>query len=145
VLSRELFHEIGGYDTGMLLPGVGAAEFSVRAWLSGVQVYSEPQLEVTHLYNTGRASAALTESHQHYLIHNSLRFASLYLDEDDRAGAFAYYSQHFPRSFDAAQVMLEEHELAERRTWLEQGRLRTFDWFAGYFDIDRRQSRELSR
>jgi len=143
VVPRQLFHEIGGYDTGMVLGGAGAAEFSVRAWLCGAEVYSEPELEVTQQFKSDPRKAGLPESHQQQGIHSNLRFASLYLDEHTCSQSYEYYGRHFPQAFDAAQPMLEGREISQRRAWLEQGRLRSFEWFAGYFGIDSLVGREM--
>ncbi len=48
VMTRELFHRLGGYDSGMIMYGAGEPELSIRAWLQGADVMVVGDLQVEH-------------------------------------------------------------------------------------------------
>jgi glycosyltransferase involved in cell wall biosynthesis len=136
VLTRELFLDLGGYDTGMILYGGGVPEFSVRAWMRGAEIHSVSQLEVQHQFRSRDEFAVFLYSIREYWVHNSLRFALLYLSEMGCMQVLQYYSQTHPEEFRAALKLLEDSDLWERRSWLEKNQLHSFGWFAGYFGIE---------
>jgi len=135
VIARDLFHELGGYDTGMILYGAGVPEFSVRAWLHGAEIYSLPELEVTHEFKSRDQMAALLYSIREIWIHNCLRLALLYRSELGCLQVLQYYSQAHPEEFQEALRLLEESDVWERRAWLEERQRHSFDWYVGHFDI----------
>jgi glycosyltransferase involved in cell wall biosynthesis len=135
VLTRELFHKLGGYDPGMILYGGGEPEFSVRAWLCGAEIHSVAELEVLHEFKSRDHFALFLDSIREYWVHNSLRFALLYLSETGCMQVLRHYSRSFPQVFPAALKMVDESDVWERRSWLEENQLRSFQWFTGYFGI----------
>jgi glycosyltransferase involved in cell wall biosynthesis len=143
VLTRELFHELGGYDTGMILYGGGEPEFSVRAWMRGAEIHSVPELEVQHEFKSKDQFAVFLYSIRHYWVHNSLRLGLLYLSEPGCMSVLEYYSQSFPQEFLAAMELVSGSNLWERRKWLEENQLRSFEWFAGHFGIGEQSGREI--
>jgi glycosyltransferase involved in cell wall biosynthesis len=136
VLTRELFNELGGYDTGMILYGGGEPEFSLRAWLQGAEVVSVPGLEVHHQFKTRDEFALFLNSIRHYWVHNCLRFAVLYRSEPGCAQVIEHYSRSFPPETQQALQLVDGSDVWERREWLEQRRRRSFDWFIGYFGVE---------
>jgi glycosyltransferase involved in cell wall biosynthesis len=143
ILMRELFHNLGGYDTGMILDGGGEPEFSVRAWMRGAEIHSLAELEVSREFNTRDRFADFLYSIRHYWVHNILRFALLYLNELGCMQALQYYSRSFPQEFQAAFELVNHSDVWERRSWLEDNQLRSFDWFVGYFGIEDQAGRGM--
>ncbi len=143
VLTRDLFHELGGYDTGMILYGGGVPEFSVRAWMRGAEIHSVAELEVDHEFKSRDQFAVFLYSIRHYWVHNSLRLGLLYLSEPGCLQVLEYYSQTHPEEFRAAMELVNDSDIWERRRWLEESQLRSFEWFAGYFGIQEQASKQI--
>lgn len=136
VLPRELFNELGGYDTGMILYGGGEPEFSLRAWLQGFEIVSVPGLEVHHQFKTRDEFALFLNSIRHYWVHNCLRFAMLYRSELGCMQVIQHYGKSFPEETQQALRLVDGSDVWERRSWLEERRRRSFDWFVGYFGVE---------
>jgi glycosyltransferase involved in cell wall biosynthesis len=136
VLTRELFNELGGYDTGMILYGGGEPEFSLRTWLQGAEIVSVPGLEVHHQFKTRDEFALFLNSIRHYWVHNCLRFAMLYRTELGCMQVIQHYGKSFPEETQQALQLVEGSDVWEPRNWLEGRRRRSFDWFVGYFAVE---------
>ncbi len=134
-ITRELFETLNGYDTGMILYGGGEPEFSVRAWMRGAEIHVVPELEVQHQFKSRNEFATFIYAIRHYWIHNSLRFALLYLGEPGCLQVLQYYSQAYPEEFQEAVKLIDDSDVWERRSWLEENQIRSFEWFAGHFGI----------
>jgi glycosyltransferase involved in cell wall biosynthesis len=143
VLTRELFYELGGYDPGMILYGGGEPEFSVRAWLRGAEIHCQAGLEVQHEFKSRDRFAFFLHSIRDYWVHNSLRFALLYLSELGCMQVLRYYSRSFPQVFQAALKLVNQSDVWERRSWLEENQRRSFEWFVGYFGIEDQAGGEI--
>jgi glycosyltransferase involved in cell wall biosynthesis len=143
VITRELFHELGGYDTGMILYGGGEPEFSVRAWMRGAEIHSVPELEVQHEFKSRNQFALFLDSIRHYWIHNCLRFGLLYRSEPGCMEVLEHYAMFYPEEFQAALELVNNSDVWERRSWLEENQQRSFEWFAGYFGIEDEAGREI--
>jgi glycosyltransferase involved in cell wall biosynthesis len=142
-ITRELFHELGGYDTGMTLYGAGVPEFSVRAWMRGAEIHSVPELEVQHEFKSKDQFAILLDSIRHLWIHNCLRFGLLYRSEMGCMQVIQHYSRSYPEETQEALKLVDESDVWERRNWLEQNQARSFDWFVGYFGIEDESGNEI--
>jgi glycosyltransferase involved in cell wall biosynthesis len=135
VITRDLFEQLGGYDTGMRIYGAGEPEFSVRAWLHGAEIRLMPDLEVTHEFKTREQLGSFLHSIRHFWVHNCLRFGLLYLSELGCLQLLGFYSRAFPDIFPDALRMISQGDVWERRALLEEHRHRSFGWFVEYFGI----------
>lgn len=135
VITRDLFDQLGGYDTGMRIYGAGEPEFSVRAWLHGAEIQLLPDLEVTHEFKTRDELGSFLDSIGHFWVHNCLRFGLLYLSELGCFQLLRFYSRAFPEIFPDALRLISQSDVWERRALLEEHRQRTFSWFVEYFGI----------
>jgi len=135
VLSRDLFHRIGGYDDGMIMYGVAEPEFSLRAWLSGAEVILIPQLLVEHRFKPQQERVAFVRSVREQMVCNSLRFGLLYADEDGALQMLRYYSLKFPNLFQQALAIVDRSDVWRRRAQLEATLARPFSWFVEHFAL----------
>jgi glycosyltransferase involved in cell wall biosynthesis len=135
VLSRELFHQLGGYDDGMVMYGAAEPEFSLRAWLSGAEVILVPQLVVEHRFKPAQERAGFVRGVREHMVGNSLRFGLLYTDEDGALQLLRYYALKFPNLFQQALAAVERSDVWQRRAHLEATLARPFSWFVEHFGI----------
>jgi GT2 family glycosyltransferase len=135
VISRDLFHRLGGYDETLPLYGAAEPEFSVRAWLSGHEIVNVPDLAIWHRFRPKAVHDNFLSSIMPVLCSNYLRFACYYLPEDLLAETYRHYSRTCPKVFDSFTSELASGGVWARRAQL-RGRLpRDFRWFAGMFSI----------
>lgn len=135
ILPTALFHEIGGYDSGMRIYSGAEPEFSVRAWLSGAEIVSVPQLEVIHYFKPKEHLDAFLEGLRPFMIHNSLRFGLLYLSELAILQQTRYFALSFPDEVQEAFRMVEDSNVWQRREFLETKLKYNFTWFVNRFDL----------
>lgn len=133
IISRRLFCQLGGYDTGMRLYSAAEPEFSVRAWLSGVDVRCLPSVRVAHRFKPKPEYRQYVQSIRPMMIHNALRFASLYLTEMQIDEVKRYYLRKFPDQAAIAIGLLGASDIRQRRANLEKGFIRDFAWFSKRF------------
>ena len=145
VLTRSLFDRIDGYDQGMLLYAAAEPEFSLRAWLTGAEIVSVPHLEVAHRFKTKPERDALLESARPFMIHNSLRFGLIYLDEARAFQMLRHFAMMFPMQVREAYRLLLESDVWDRRATLAERLRHTFDWFVERFDLRDQIGAELAR
>jgi len=133
IISRQLFYRLGGYDPGMRLYFAGEPEFSVRAWLFGVDVRCLPCVRVAHRFKPRMEYGEYTRSIRPMMIHNALRFASLYLTQVQIDEVKRYYLRKFPDQTSVAISLLDSPDLIRRRADLETRFSRDFEWFSRRF------------
>ena len=92
VIDRELFRQLGGYDETLPLYGAAEPELSVRAWLSGYEIVSVPELRVHHRFRPRAEADAWIASISPLLIRNYMRFACYYLPDDLLTHTCNYYA-----------------------------------------------------
>lgn len=134
VIRRDLFYELGGYDTGMLFYGAGEPEFSVRAWLHGVEIVAGPGVEVEHEFKNKEQSEKFLASVRPYWHHNCIRFGLLYLSELGCLQLLRYFARTSPFCNRALRLIANSDVWARRET-LERQRARSFQWFVNYFGL----------
>jgi glycosyltransferase involved in cell wall biosynthesis len=135
VMTRELFHRIGGYDSGMLLYGGGEPELSIRAWLQGADVMVVGDLMVEHEFKPKSALTGFIDEVRPLWIHNCIRFGFLYLSELGCMQMLRYYALQFPELFPEALRRVNESDVWQRRTFLEGKQQRSFRWLVDYFSM----------
>jgi len=135
IITRELFLQLGGYDSGMRVYFGGEPEFSVRAWLLGADVRCLPFVRILHRFKPRGEYSSYTQSVRTMMIHNALRFASLYLSEARIKEVRGYYARRFPAQAATAAGWLQPAEIARTRNSIERRSVRSFDWFARHFPV----------
>jgi glycosyltransferase involved in cell wall biosynthesis len=141
ILQAELFHRIGGYDSAMPAYGAAEPEFSVRAWLSGAEIRTCPDVVLHHRFRPAEERRPFLDRIAPLQIHNYLRFGLLYLDDEGAIGLLSHWSRHAPAHFSEALRAAVAHGVWARRDLLRRVLPREFDWYAKYFrlwDMSRR-------
>jgi len=135
VLTRRLFDRIGGYDSGMIRYSGAEPEFSVRAWRSGAEIVSVPDLEVAHRFKPRGERERLLPSLSSLMVHNCLRFGTLHLSEPAILQMMRYFGLTYTEEFPVACRLLEESDVWERRGILAETLPYDFAWFVDRFDL----------
>ena len=71
-LRRDVFTEIGGFDSGMVLWGAEDSELSIRLWTLGYECWVAPEVDVQHAFRARFPYEVKWEP----VLHNRLRLAS---------------------------------------------------------------------
>jgi glycosyltransferase involved in cell wall biosynthesis len=145
VLERSLFERVGGYDSGMILYGGAEPEFSVRCWLSGAEIVSVPQLTVHHRFKSRPERQRHIEELRTWMVHNSMRFGLLYLDELASLEMLRYLSLKYPHDASAALKLLAGSDVWPRRDFLESTLRHSFDCFVDRFSLKNEAGQEIFR
>jgi glycosyltransferase involved in cell wall biosynthesis len=135
ILERNLFHKIGGYDVGMITYGAAEPEFSLRAWLSGAEIISVPELELRHRFQKQADATRFLNRHRSILMHNNIRFGLLYLSRASSLQMLRHYAMKFPRNMRKALKLIEAGDVWERRASLQKNLVQDFAWFINKFDL----------
>lgn len=130
VFTREAYDKIGGYDEGMHLYGAIEPEFSTRAWMKGLEVLSLPSVAILHEFKSKDDVHGFVSKNRTAMVHNSLRFGMIYLDESRVLQLLRFYALQFPEAIDEALAMLDTSEVWARREQLFNSFVRTFEQFS---------------
>jgi glycosyltransferase involved in cell wall biosynthesis len=143
VINKKQFLKIGGYDSGMILYGGAEPEFSVRSWLSGAQIISVPDLTINHRFKQKNEVKPFLEELKTVMVHNSLRFGSLYLSELGILQMIRYYSLTYPNEAQEAIKLLYMSNVWKRRKFLQASLIHDFYWFVKYFNLKNQIGQEV--
>jgi len=94
-----------------------------------------PALRVLHRFKAKTEYRDYVNGVRPMMIHNALRFASLYLSNVQEQEVRWYYTSRFPAQTGAAIDLLERSEIANRRSQLEARAVRSFEWFSARFPV----------
>ena len=133
IVERALFARLGGYDETLPLYGAAEPEFSVRAWLSGVQIDTLPELRVLHRFRPEAQRRRLQQDNREVLLENYVRFAAYYLDEDALRVVLSHYEPLLGRARTEVARVLADARVAARRAQLRDCLPHGFSWFADNF------------
>jgi len=136
-LSRELYGELLGFDTGMHEWGSEDIDFGLKAWFMGSLILNEPEAVVGHRFRGSFDNFEVTAVHP---LVNQLRMARKNFDEATwQAWLAACRRRCEPAPEFWAQVWRvfqqgREH-LEQQRHHLVNHKVRDEYWFADYFDL----------
>lgn len=129
-MRRDVFEEVGGFDTGLIRWGSEDAELSLRLWTAGYDTRIVPDVVIEHLFRERHPYAIDWAG----ILHNQLRVAFVYfspariarvVDRMKRFGDFA-----------AACSMLAGSDVNDRRSLIQAVRQYDDDsYFARFGDI----------
>jgi GT2 family glycosyltransferase len=108
-VRRNVFEELGGFDSGLRRWGSEDAELSLRLWMAGYEVRVVPDVVVGHLFREKHPYAIDWAT----ILHNQLRLSFVHFGSAritrvvDRMKRFS--------DFSAACAMLAESDVNERR------------------------------
>jgi len=135
-LRRDVFHEIGGFDSGMVLWGAEDSELSIRLWTLGYECWVAPEVDVQHAFRARFPYEVKWEP----VLHNRLRLATMHFGPRRLQRVVERLKKY--DEFAAASVRLLTGDLAARRSTLRSHRRYDDDWFFGNFPNELRS--ELS-
>jgi glycosyltransferase involved in cell wall biosynthesis len=137
VVDRKLYRSLGGFDSGMILYGSAGAEFSIRAWLSGAEVLNLPDLVVWHRFRSAEERQQTLIANLHFVLHNRLRLALLYLPDDLVLQIVRDMATHYPgRAVAQACDLVASSDVWRRRSLLRERELLPFRWFSRKFGLE---------
>jgi glycosyltransferase involved in cell wall biosynthesis len=135
VLPAALFRKLGGYDTAMPAYGAAEPEFSVRLWLYGAEIIICPDLVLTHRFRPSEERRPFLDQIESIQIKNYIRFAMLYLDNNELTDVLNHYSKISPMQFKKALHELQNDPgLGERRSHLQKELSKDFNWYLNKFN-----------
>ena len=129
-LRRDVFTEIGGFDSGMVLWGAEDSELSIRLWTLGYECWVAPEVNVQHDFRARFPYEVKWEP----VLHNRLRLASIHFGPRRLRRVVERLKKH--SEFAAASVRLLTGDLAARVSALRSLRRYDDDWFFGKFPND---------
>ena len=135
VFMRTTWLHIGGFDAGMRIYGAIEPEFSVRAWLCGVQIEACPDHVVWHRFKTAPQRREFLRTIRTFQVHNNIRFGLLYLERELALEMVRHLSMKFPVQAARALRLIAAGDTWQRRRTLEQRLCRDFDWFIDHFNL----------
>ncbi|MGB7761383.1 MAG: glycosyltransferase [Bryobacteraceae bacterium] len=135
-MRRDVFAEIGGFDSGMVLWGAEDSELSIHLWTRGYECWVAPEVGVQHAFRAQFPYEVKWEP----VLHNRLRLASTHFGPRRLLRVVDRLKQY--DEFAAAGVRLLTGDLAGRTSTIRAARRYDDDWFFGKFPNDLRS--ELS-
>jgi len=131
-LRRDLFREIGGFDSGMVLWGAEDAELSVRLWTLGYECWLAPQVEVEHAFRAQFPYEVKWEP----VLHNRLRLATVHFGSERLHKVVGRLKQY--DEFAAASARLLAGDLGARVSKMRKARRFDDEWFFRKFERELR-------
>ena len=136
-ISRTLYEELLGFDTGMKEWGVEDLDFGLKAWLMGSMVLNDPKALIGHRFR--RTFDNYTVGAVHPLA-NQLRMARKHFTESvwlewltTRQRSYQAWPEVWS---DASRALAQEADSLEReRAYLLDRRMRDEYWYAEYFNL----------
>jgi GT2 family glycosyltransferase len=129
-VEKEMFDEIGRFDSGTRFWGEEDSEISIRAWLMGYRVLCDPSIRVGHVFRA---------SHPYNIdwvdtIHNKVRFAFSHFS-NQRLNNYLKSISNVP-NFSSIILMALENGALDRRIDLFNKRVHSDDWFFDKFPMN---------
>jgi hypothetical protein len=135
ILSADLFHSLGGYDTAMPIYGAAEPEFSVRLWLSGAEIVTSPDLVLQHRFRPHGERQRFLAGIRQVQLQNYLRFGMLYLDVPRALQMVRQQAARSPQIFDQALRSVWASDVWHRRQLLERSLPYQFSSYVTYFGL----------
>jgi len=129
-IRRNIFHEIYGFDSGMINYGCEDGEICIRAWLLGYKIFVVPRIEVSHYFRSRHPYEVKWQD----VIHNGLRTAFSHFSYERIEKVVAALSD-LPE-FREAYNLVTKNGIWERRDILLERRKHDDNWFFQIFGIN---------
>lgn len=131
-LRRDVFTEIGGFDSGMVLWGAEDCELSIRLWTLGYECWVAPRVEVEHAFRPHFPYEVKWEP----VLHNRLRLASAHFGADRLHRVVKRLKQY--HEFGAASARLFANDLGAHVSKMRETRRFDDEWFFRKFERELR-------
>jgi len=129
-MRREVFEEMGGFDTGLLLWGGEDLELCARLWMMNYACLVLPTVRVAHLFRSRSPYPIPWEM----VLHNLLRIACVHFSEPALTRVVTSLRRH--SAFPAALVRLLQSDVWTRRESVRASRAHDDDWYLTRFGMD---------
>ncbi|TYL73226.1 glycosyltransferase family 2 protein [Bradyrhizobium cytisi] len=135
VIEQSTFWRLGGYDESLPLYGAAEPEFSLRAWLSGCEIRTVPELLISHRFRPRSDVGSFLQDNSAVLHRNYLRFACCYLPKELLVQTYDYYATLAPAALASWLAEVASNGIWNHRARLHQSFSRDFRWFADKFSL----------
>lgn len=129
-VRRSVFHQLGGFDQGILIWGSIGDELCLRLWLRGYECVIVSDVVVAHLFRDKHPYKIDWKA----VLHNQLRMAVLHMNPDRVARLFRTLAGR--HGFEPAVAHLLAGDAWQLREHYRGIRIRDDDWFFDQFGID---------
>ena len=126
VMRRDLFRELGGYDSGMVDWGIEDQELCLRLWTLGYRVRVVPLVRVQHYYRDFVPYAQWPN-----VTYNKLRMVLTHFSDARVTTSVKAISQE--PGFTEAFARVADSDVWDRRAALEDRRVHDAEWFFARF------------
>jgi GT2 family glycosyltransferase len=128
-ISRNVFEDIGGFETGFRVWGRDDEEISLKLWLFGYKCFIVPEVTALHVFRPTAPPFELNWSHINY---NLLRMTYLHFNYD------RIYKSTKLIKFELKTVVLADllqSDILEKRAMYEKKKKYDDTWFMEKFNI----------
>lgn len=107
----------------------------MRAWRSGAEIVTAPNIEVSHRFKSSHERVTFTSRTRTFMVHNCLRFGVAHLPEAMILEMVRLHALEFPSHVGEALRLLDQRGAWERREDLSSKLKHDFAWFVRRFDL----------
>jgi glycosyltransferase involved in cell wall biosynthesis len=129
-VMKEVFQELGQFDSGTRFWGEEDSEISMRAWLMGYSVLCDPSIRVGHMFRSEHPYNLEWSD----MIYNKIRFAISHFNTQ-RISKHLREMSYSPDFNKLLLMVLEDHVL-DRREDLSRRRVHDDNWFFQKFPME---------
>ena len=129
-VSKKVFNEVGGFETGFRKWGHEDVELSIKLWLFGFRCSVLPNVTVQHLFRSKHPYIVRTYDVQY----NQLRMAHLHFN-DSRIKKIKHFIRDSKQLKHIDEQLLKEGIQEQREEYIEK-RMHDDDWYFNKFRID---------
>lgn len=128
-VTKEVFTDVGGFDSELRVWGYEDVEFSIRLWLFGYTCYVQPAVKILHVFRSVHPYKVNWDD----FYFNLLRIAYSHFSEDRINKCKALITHSNPDAIE--EEVLKSNVLKQRDIYFKR---RKFDdnWFMNEFNID---------
>ena len=129
-IMKEVFDELGQFDSGIRFWGEEDSELCMRAWLMGYSVLCDPSIRIGHVFRS---------EHPYNMewsdtIYNKMRLVISHLNTE-RISRHLREMSYYP-GFDKLLLMVLEDHVLDRRDDFFRRRVHNDDWFFQKFHME---------
>lgn len=134
-ISRTLYDELRGFDTGMQMWGSEDIDLGLKAWFMGARILNDPNAVIGHRFRSSFDNYPLSAVEPAV---NTIRMARKHFDDrlwDEWMVGFR--DRCHPEFYGRVWLAYQESQdtLEEERRYLAERRTRDEYWFADYFNL----------
>ncbi|GAB6179658.1 hypothetical protein JCM14036_09770 [Desulfotomaculum defluvii] len=129
-VTREVFNDVEGFETGFRTYGFEDAEFSMKLWLFGYRVEVDPAVVIQHQFRSKHPYPITMEEYAY----NGIRMAFSHFNSQRVGQVIKMYSYLKDIGELVSEVVLESNVLQQRERYLKRRKYND-DWFMNKFQI----------